>query len=90
MYQINSEVFKINSYRQYVKVLNIMSIRQKLYYEAIIFIYNIKFNVVPMYITNKTRYKCDRRHYQLRNNKNFDIKFRTTTRKCNTMLYKGV
>lgn len=37
-----------------------------------------------MYITNKIR------HYQLRNVKNMDITFSQTSRKFNTIFYKGL
>lgn len=69
---INSKVI---SDRKYVEYLNSMSCRRKLYDNALIFIFKINLIKDLMFFTNKIQYNYERQHYQLRNTKNFDIKF---------------
>lgn len=44
---------------------NFRSVRQKLYYNASIFIFKIQFNIVPMCVANKICYYDVIEHYHL-------------------------
>jgi hypothetical protein len=58
-----------------LNVLNLMTARQTIMYNTLLTIFKIKNKIVPQYLYSKIKFISERQNYNLRNCKDFDIKF---------------
>jgi Reverse transcriptase (RNA-dependent DNA polymerase) len=67
-----------------------MSIKQKLTFNAFVFIYRIKNGQLPNYLDNRINFGHQIHHHNLRNNNNFRLPKYNKTMSQNNLFYKGL
>lgn len=73
-----------------LRSLNWLNIIQQIKLNVLLFIFKMKNDKLPKYLTKNLRYISDTQPYNLRNAQNFRIAHKATTRAQNTMMFKGL
>lgn len=73
-----------------LEALSWMSIKQRIWYQSLIFIFKLKNGMLPNDMTKHISYTSDRHHYQLRNINDFNIDRTKKKSTENSIFYKGV
>lgn len=73
-----------------LSVLNLMNIEQRIIYNTLIFIFKMKYGMMPPYLTNKLNYVIDFHSYKTRATVNNDFYVKIEYVKSNTILGKGL
>lgn len=80
---------RYTSKREMLNALEWMDIKQRVVYCVLVFIFKIKNNLLPNYLKENLNYVSDAQ-YNLRNKNDFRIKYASSTRAQNTLMYKGL
>lgn len=86
-------ILKCNRYTpisNILSILNWLSIKQRIIFCTLLFIYKIKNNLTPNYLQRKLTRRADVQPYNLRNNNNLNVQFFTNNRTQNMLFYKGL
>lgn len=70
--------------------LNWLNVEQKIKINVLLIIFKIKYNLYPMYLTEKLKYVKDIHNYNLRNLQNFRLDMYKNEKAKNMLLYKGL
>lgn len=67
-----------------------LNIKQRITYNAMLFVFKMKYKMVPEYLSNNLCYIQDVQPYSLRTNSNFRLQFFRDSRTQNMVMYKGL
>lgn len=67
-----------------------MNINQRIQFNAIVFIFKMKYNLLPSYLSANLQFIQDVQPYNLRSNLNFRLRFYRNERTKNMLMYKGL
>jgi hypothetical protein len=73
-----------------LNVLNLITARQTIMYNTLLTIFKIKNKIVPQYLYSKIKFISERQNYNLRNCRDFDIKFSRYDIKYKSIYYEGL
>ena len=76
--------------RDMLDALRWLSVNQRVKLNVLVFIFRIKNNMLPRYLSSQIQYVAEVQPYYLRNNQNFRIPFRNTNYAQNTLMHKGL
>lgn len=67
-----------------------MSIKQRIYYQTFIFIFKMKLNLLPTYLTKNIKYRGECHNHPVRGENNFHLPSLMKTSSRNTVFHKGL
>lgn len=69
--------------------LNWLSVKQRIWYQTLFFIFKLKHGMLPKYLDKYTTHTFDRHQYQLRNRNDFNVGRTNKKSTKNSIFYKG-
>lgn len=76
--------------RVMITELKWMYVKQRVIFKVVIFIFKMKYSLLPMYLSRNLNYVSDSTNYNLRNANNFRLQRFNRTATQNSVLYKGL
>ena len=67
-----------------------LNIKQRIYFNVLMFVYKLKHNMVPKYLTSRVVYVGDSQPYTLRTNSDFRLQHYRDARTQNQLEYRGL
>lgn len=87
-------ILKCNRYTPIVtmlNVLNVLSVKQKITYSVLVFLFKIKNNMLPSYVCDRVKFFRDVHNYSTRNRNDFILSDKCcTTQMLDSVLYRGL